>query len=175
VDEVSVGVLAAGRADKRMAELYETHAPGAYRLAYLLTNNRHAAEDIVQDAFVRLFGRFRDLRDPTAFPAYLRKTVVNLCRDRFRRTRSDEDRVARVADDRQPVVELGDVERQHMIVAAIRTLPRRQQIALVLRYYEDLSEQQAADTLGCSRSALKALVLRATNTLRDRLKGEPWT
>ena len=59
----------------------------AGRLAYLLTGDRDVAEDLVQDAFVRLSGRFVHLRDPRAFPAYLQRTIVNLARSRLRRLR----------------------------------------------------------------------------------------
>ena len=64
------------------------------RLAFLLTRDQHAAEDIVQDAFVRLFGRFQELRNPDACEIYLLRTVVNLSRDRFRSPRLERDYVA---------------------------------------------------------------------------------
>src|SRR5213080_2978600 len=69
----------------RLGELYLRHADAAVRLAYLLTGDRALAEDLVQDAFVRLAGRLVHLRDPGAFDAYLRQTVVNLSRSHFRR------------------------------------------------------------------------------------------
>src|SRR5881409_330933 len=69
----------------RLEDLYRRHAPDCTRLAYLLTGNRALAEDLVQDAFVRLYGRFRDLRNPDAFGAYLRTTIVNLARSHHRR------------------------------------------------------------------------------------------
>src|SRR5213082_409241 len=71
----------------RLGELYLQHADDAVRLAYLLTGERVLAEDLVQDAFVRLAGRLVHLRDPGAFDAYLRRTVVNLCNSQFRRRR----------------------------------------------------------------------------------------
>lgn len=158
-----------------MAALYEAHAPDAFRLAYLLTGDREGAADVVQDAFVRLFGRFRDLREPHAFGAYLRRTVVNLCRDRFRRLRSERARNARERSLRAEVArDLPDVETQDAIGQAIRRLPYRQRAALILRYYEDLSEHETADALGCSLSAVKALVTRGTRALRERLRGEVW-
>src|SRR5207302_804336 len=73
-----------GDTGRRLGELYRRHAPDAARLGYLLTGDRVLAEDLVQEAFVRMFGRFRDLRNPDAFGAYLRKTVVNLSRSHFR-------------------------------------------------------------------------------------------
>jgi RNA polymerase sigma-70 factor (sigma-E family) len=165
-----------GRSEERMAELYGAYSQDAYRLAYLLTGDRHPAADVVQDAFVRLFGRFRDLREPAAFPSYLRATVVNLSRDRFRKLRSDRRRLARqgsLREERAPGIP--DIEGRDAVMDALRTLPPRQQAVLVLRYYEDLSEQDTAAALGCSVSAVKGLVLRATNTLRQKLRGEAWT
>ena len=71
----------------QLADLYVAHAPEAVRLAFLLTGDAGLAEDLVQDAFARLVGRLRHLRDPTAFGAYLRRTVVNLATSHFRHRR----------------------------------------------------------------------------------------
>ena len=68
-----------------LVELYERHASDAGRLAYLLTGDRELAEDLVQDAFVKLTGRFVHVRDPGGLHAYLRVTVVNLARSHHRR------------------------------------------------------------------------------------------
>jgi DNA-directed RNA polymerase specialized sigma24 family protein len=64
--------------------MYLAHADNAIKLAYLLTGDRALAEDLVQDAFVKMAGRLRHLRDPGAFEAYLRRTVVNLSRMHYR-------------------------------------------------------------------------------------------
>jgi len=69
----------------RLADAYVRSAPGGIRLAYLLTGDRAAAEDLVQEAFVRFVGRLRFLRDPDAFEPYLRRTIVNLSKNHFRR------------------------------------------------------------------------------------------
>ncbi len=71
----------------RLEDLFLRHAGAAGRLAYLLTGDRELADDLVQDAFVHLAGRFAHLRDPEAFPAYLHRTIVNLARSQFRRRR----------------------------------------------------------------------------------------
>src|SRR3989454_12073572 len=71
----------------RLAELFLQHGDGAVRLAYLLTGDRALAEDLAQDAFVKLAGRLVHLRDPGAFDAYLRRTVVNLANSHHRRKR----------------------------------------------------------------------------------------
>src|SRR5256885_9210030 len=81
----------------RLAELYARHAAEAIRLAYLLTGDRQLAEDVVQDAFVKLAGRLVHLRDPRAFDGYLRRTVVNLTNSAFRRKRLERAYLRRTA------------------------------------------------------------------------------
>ena len=83
--------------DTRLGELYVRHASDAVRLAYLLTGDRALAEDLVQDAFVKLAGRLVHLRDPGAFEAYLQRTVVNLSRSHFRRRKVERAYVDREA------------------------------------------------------------------------------
>jgi RNA polymerase sigma-70 factor (sigma-E family) len=158
--------------EQKLADLYWRHASEAVRLAFLLTGDQHAAEDIVQDAFVRLFGHFQDLRNPDAFEVYLRRTVVNLSRDRFRSLRLERDYVAQVGDPSSREVVSPQIEERELIRDALRSLPHRQRAALVLRFYADLSEQQTAEVLQCSVAAVKSLVSRATTSLRKRMRGE---
>ena len=153
-----------------LAELYERHAPAAVRLAYLITGDRERSRDIAQEAFVRVAARFRHLRFPDAFDAYLRRTVVNLCTSQFRRERLERDYLER---ERSHAVEVAsdqpDLGARDELVRALRRLPARQRAAVVLRYYEDLSERETAEILRCSVSAVKSLVTRAFETLRDRI------
>src|SRR5947209_17781984 len=81
----------------KLGELYLRHADDAVRLAYLLTGSRALAEDLVQDAFVKLAGRLVHLRDPGAFDAYLRRTIVNLANSHFRRKRVERSYLSRSA------------------------------------------------------------------------------
>jgi RNA polymerase sigma-70 factor (sigma-E family) len=158
--------------ETRLASLYYAHAGRARRLAYLLTGDPDLAEDLTQEAFIRLAGRFGDLRDPDAFGADLRKTVVNLTRGHFRKLRVErkylerERTRTRSAADRLP-----DVEQSEAVWDMLQRLPPRQKAAIVLRYYEDLSEQQTADALGCSVGAVKSLTNRAMESLRARMGG----
>lgn len=161
----------AKRSEHRLSDLYWRHAGDAVRLAFLLTGDHHAAEDIVQDAFVRLFSRFQELRSPDAFEIYLRRTVVNLSRDRFRRLKLERDQVTKANTPRQAEV-TSRLEDRELIRHALRSLPHRQRAALVLRFYADLSEQQTAEVLQCSVAAVKSLVSRATASLRERMRGE---
>jgi RNA polymerase sigma-70 factor (sigma-E family) len=156
-----------------LAELYERHAPSAGRLAYLLTGDRAQAEDLVQEAFVRVVGRFGHMRVPDAFDAYLRRTIVNLHTSLLRRRRLERaylERERRAA--RNETTSMPDVGVREGLWRALLTLPARQRAALVLRYYEDLSEREAADVLRCSPAALKSLVARAIEALRARIGSE---
>lgn len=168
----SPGEAVAKRSEQRLDALYWRYAGDAVRLAFLITGDRHAAEDIAQDAFVRLFGRYLDLRNPEAFEVYLRRTVVNLSRDRFRRLKLERDREPRLRSRDHEPEEGSRVDDRDVIRHALRRLPHRQRAALVLRYYVDLSEEQTADVLRCSVPAVKSLLTRATSSLRKQMRGE---
>lgn len=157
----------------KLDELYVRHFPAAVGLAYLLTGNHHQAEDLAQEAFVRLCGRFRYLRDSQAFGAYLRKTVVNLHLSGLRRLRVERAHVERHrADVVEMSSEMPDVPGSRDLWALLQSLPARQRAAIVLRYYEDLSERETAAILRCSVAAAKSLVTRGMETLRTELRGE---
>jgi RNA polymerase sigma-70 factor (sigma-E family) len=158
----------------RMAELYERHAGAGLRLAYLLTGgDRSAAEDLLHEAFVRCVGRFRHLRVPDAFDAYLRRSIVNLHMSGLRRTKLERAHAARERGAPTRVSSMPDVAARQDVWSALRILPARQRAALVLRYYEDLSERDTAEVLGCSLPAVKSLIARGTEALRGKIpRGE---
>ena len=155
----------------RLEELYVRHTPAAVGLAYLLTGNRDAAEDLAQDAFIRLAGRFQNLRNPEAFSSYLRRTVVNLHLSRLRRIRLERSYLARHPR-AEPAQSMPDIAGRADLWAGLQQLPARQRAALVLRFYEDLSERESAEVLRCSVSAVKSLVARAMETLRNQMGSE---
>jgi RNA polymerase sigma-70 factor (sigma-E family) len=155
-----------------LEDLYRRQGPESVRLAFLLTHDRATAEDVAQEAFIRVAGRFRHLRSASSFDAYLRRTVINLCMSHHRRERVARRylrREAERADGREPSESPPDVETRDELRAAMAALPDRQRAALALRFYLDLSEQQTADTLGCSVGAARSLVFRAMETLRERI------
>lgn len=156
----------------RLEDLYVQHAPAALRLAYFLTGDPEAARDLVQDAFVRVAGRFRHLRQPDAFDAYLRRTIVNLHASGLRRLRAERSSLAREAALAVGVADGTDLGVRDEMWHAILGLPPRQRAAIVLRFYEDLSEWQAAEVLHCSVGAMNQLVVRAMATLRTRIRKE---
>lgn len=162
----NVGEAMAKPGEQRLAELYGRHADDAVRLAYFLTGDRDAAEDVAQDAFVRLFGRFHDLRSADSFEIYLRRTIVNLARDRFRRLKVERDHAARATATTGEQAQTGRVDDRDLLRRDLQRLPYRQRAALVLRFYAELTEQQTADVLECTIPAVKSLVKRAMATLR---------
>lgn len=170
--ERSEDIPAAGSAaSAHLAELYERHVGRAVALARLLSGDAHAAEDIAHEAFVRTAGRLTGLRDAGAFEAYLRRTVVNLCRARRRRV-AVEARYLRRTMDSQVVATSSWTEDRDVLWTALGELPKRQRAAVVLRYYEDLSEELVADILRCSPRAVNSLVSRAMATLRVRVEAD---
>ena len=166
--------MVTGAASERgsLADLYVEHAPDAIRLAFLLTGDRALAEDLVQDAFARLIGRLRHLRDPSAFGAYLRRTIVNLATSHFRHRRVERAYLERVAAG-PPVEANPNEDLDEAMHTALLQLPQRQRAAIVLRFYEDLSDVQTAAVLNCSPGTVRSLVSRAMTTLRQTLEGMP--
>jgi RNA polymerase sigma-70 factor (sigma-E family) len=159
----------------RLDEMYLRHADDAVRLAYLLTGDGALAEDIVQDAFVRLAGRLVHLRDPDAFDAYLRRTVTNLSNSYFRRKRVERAYLARA---RGAIVTQEDrwsgpsIEDRDALWRALGRLSQRQRVAIVLRFYEDLPERGVAEIMNCRPGTVKSLVSRGLETLRNEIEGE---
>jgi RNA polymerase sigma-70 factor (sigma-E family) len=153
-----------------LGELYVRYAPEGIRLGFLLTGDRALSEDLVQEAFARLVGRLRHLRDPGAFGAYLRRTIVNLSTSHFRRRRVERAYLERSA--MAPEAETNPNEGLDATMhEALLRLPERQRAAIVLRFYEDLSDVQTAEALRCSPGTVRSLVSRGMKSLRSELEG----
>ena len=149
-----------------LAELYVRHQPAALRLAYMLTGHRELAEDLVQDAFVKLAGRFVHLRKAEAFETYLKRMIVNLFLSHLRRRKVERAYVQREGGEPGTAQGPSDLGERDEMWRALAGLPERQRAALVLRYYEDLPEREAAAVLRCSTAAVRSLVARGMETLR---------
>jgi len=173
-----------------LTALYAEHALGLVRLAMVMTGDRAAAEDIVQDAFLGLYRRWDRLTDMTAPLAYLRVSVVNGCRTALRRRSRfglwsrpvtgdalDEFAAAAGFGAQAGLAESAEAsvllsEEQRAVAAALRNLPRRQFEAVVLRYYLDLSVEDTAQVMGISPGTVKSATHRALaavgRTLREQ-------
>ena len=158
-------------ADDAVTALYLAHYHALVRLAALLLDDAGTAEEVVQDAYVRMHSSWRRIRDPQAAAGYLRTTVVNLARSRLRH-RQVVRRHAPAPMPDAPSAEQGALDRlEHdRVVAALRRLPERQRECLVLRYYADLSEAEIAAAMGISPGAVKSHAFRGMAALRVALE-----
>jgi RNA polymerase sigma-70 factor (sigma-E family) len=154
----------------RLAELYERNVPDAVRLAYLLTGDRDAAQDLAHEAFARAIGRLAHLRQPDAFGGYLRRAVVNLSRNHFRGRSRERAFVQRgLIAGPEPSAERTVVDRD-ALKAALLELPERQREAIVLRFYLDLPDRETAEALRCRPGTVRSLVSRGMQTLRTTME-----
>jgi RNA polymerase sigma-70 factor (sigma-E family) len=158
-------------ADAAVEGLYATHYRQLVRLSVLLVRDVETAEEVVQDSFVAMHGRWRSLEEPEKGLAYLRQTVVNRSRSvlRHRGVRARHP-VHQPANQRGADDDVLVSERRGAVLDALRELPDRQREVLALRYYLDLSEAEIAETLGISRGAVKSHASRGAAALRPLLE-----
>ncbi len=156
--------------DPSFAEFMSARWSSLFRTAYLLTGDRHQAEDLLQTALARTFVRWEKIRDKGAAEAYVRRAMLNLASRQWR-TRGREVTLERLPE---PAHDggVGSSDARMLLWREIVKLPPRMRAALVLRYYEDLSEAATAAELGCSVGAVKSQTHHALRRLRDAL-GEP--
>jgi RNA polymerase sigma-70 factor (sigma-E family) len=157
----------------RLVGLFDDHATALVRLARLFVDDRDAAEDIVQEAFLRLAHNLSRINDPAKAAPYLRSIVLNLARDHNRRglvslRHRERARTDAVLEDVDRDLQLADDQRA--VVAAIRALPTRQRDCVVLRYYLELPIAEIADTLGVSANSIKTHLQRALARLEHDLE-----
>jgi RNA polymerase sigma-70 factor (sigma-E family) len=141
------------------------------RLAYVVTGDASVAEDLAQEAFVRVAGRFGHLRNRDAFGAYLRRALLNLCKNHFRR-RDTERKFLSTESEPGSTHPQEAADTTYAVRSALLSLPVRQRAALALRYFEDLSIEETARALGCRPGTVKSLTSRAFHSLRVRLSEE---
>jgi len=163
-----------------LAELYRLHAPRLLALASWLLPTRDAAEDAVAEIFLRLPGALASYDGRVPFEAWLMRVATNWCID-WLRCRNRERRLfdpaefapepSDAAD--SPLDELLIRERADAIRSAVRHLPVRYRIPLVLRYYCDLSYDEIAGRIGLDRPQTGVLLFRAKRELRRLLEGKP--
>ena len=158
-------------ADSQVTSLYQAHALSLARLALLMLGDADAAQDVVQDAFLGLYRRWDKLANAEAAPAYLRSSVLNGCRTVLKRRSRP---VIHAPGDLLESAEAAVLhsEEQRAVLAAIRRLPARQREALVLRYYLEMTEEQAAQAMGVTRGTVKSATSRATAAVGRMLKEE---
>ena len=150
-------------ADQRAFEMFvAASSDRLLRTAYLLCGDRGHAEDLVQTALLRTARRWRTARQQPE--AYARRVVVNLAKDRWR-TLARRPRETAIEEDVALVEDDGTLDRDELLRAA-RQLPPGQRAVLVLRFFDDLSVEETAATLGCSTGTVKSQTSRALENLR---------
>lgn len=142
--------------------------PALLRFAHALTGDPHTAADLVQDALERTGVRWAKLRRTDDPEAYVRRAIVNGRTSRWRKLRRESLMDALPEPRRQvdPVTHDADLWR------LLATLPTRQRAVLVLRYYEDMSEEETARTLGCAPGTVKSQASKALAKLRTALEDD---
>ncbi|QMU74315.1 SigE family RNA polymerase sigma factor [Streptacidiphilus sp. P02-A3a] len=136
------------------------------RTAYLLTGDHHEAEDLVQATLAKVYPHWARIRQLDAPDAYLHRAMVNNSFSRQRRRRARQLLMAWVPERPQPSA-TAQVEQRSVLLQALDELPSRQRAVVVLRYWEDLSEQQVAEALGCSTGNVKSQASRGLAKLRN--------
>ncbi len=159
-----------------LSDLFDRHHASLCRLATVLLGDGAAAEEVVQDAFLRVHARWWRIRDHGRAHAYLRVTVVNLCRSRIRRRVTERRAVHAqwVEDERRASTAApeAEVSADALVLArALQELPHRQREAVVLYYYEDLSVGDVAAVLGCAPGTVKSQLAKARSALERALGG----
>jgi RNA polymerase sigma-70 factor (sigma-E family) len=153
--ESTTSVGAAG--NDSIEDLYRSSASRLRRLAYLMTGSWAVAEELVQDAFLRLHRRWDDVQEP---PAFVRTVLVNLCLSWRRRAATRPNETRRAEDLVSIDPEIDETWR------LIERLPHEQRVVLVLRYYADLPTAEIARIQGCSTVTVRTRIHRALTRLR---------
>lgn len=169
------------RADERTRELaavFYDQYPRLWAVAFGMLGDAHLAEEAVMDAFGNAFSSWSRIRNAEHPHAYLRKIVLNVCRGKLRR-RAIEHRVNALVhgrSERDPVAGWNAPESDARVDIwnALSHLPARQRACVVLRYFDDMTDVQVAETLDCSVGTVKSHLSRARRTLAGLLDELPW-
>ena len=144
-------------------EFVAARGQALWRTAWLLTGDAHKAEDLVQTALMKCWRRWSEIERHESAEAYVRRALVTTYTDWWRRKWTGEHptEVLPAGAHADPLL-----ERRRDLLDALARLPRGQRAVLVLRYFEDLTEAQTAETLGVTVGTVKSQTSRALHTLR---------
>lgn len=164
-------VCAVGRGQRwALAELVQRHQRRVRALAFRITGRWELADDVAQDAFLRIHRSAPNYKPTAAFTTWLYRVVVNLCLDATRRPRLaglDESCPLESGDDDSNSLERR--ERRQAIAEAVNRLPPRQRSVVILHRFEGLSHAQIAQVMECTEAAVESLLSRAYAELRQAL------
>jgi RNA polymerase sigma-70 factor (sigma-E family) len=165
VDEGAVAVRAAGIDDPEFRDYVRSRSRALLRTAYLLTGNMADAEDLLQSALAKTYLAWNRIEDRSALDGYVRRAMVNTHISWWRRRRLEEYPTDEIPD-RAVADQTGSSDLADTLRRAVDRLPQRMRAAVVLRYFEDMTEAEVADALGVSLGTVKSTVSRAVAKLR---------
>ncbi len=174
--------LQAGEVDA-VRDLFERYRPRVYRICLHYTGNAEDARDIVQETFVRAFRGVRSFRGESALATWLTRIAMNLClnfrRDRRTATTLLDQRADQIRTNIPPVVPPGpeeELRRREMsdrVRQLVGTLPRRERMAFVMKFYNEMKIKEISAAMQISEGTVKSFLHRALVTLRKALAAEP--
>ena len=140
-----------------------------HRAAFLMVGDRALAQDLVQEALVKTYAAWSRLRHKGNAEAYCRKAITTTAISWFRRRRWSHERVVESLPEGSSGDVAAGVTQSQWLWTALQELPARQRISIVLRYYEDLTELQTAEAMGCAVGTVKSQVSAGIARLREVL------
>ena len=160
--------------EQSIESLYRAHGTWLVRVARMFVDDRAAAEDLVQEAFIRFHRNRHRLRDTAAAAGYLRSTVLNLARDHNRRgmmslRHVDSHPMGTMGPDPDDALVIDDEQRT--VIAAVAKLSLRQRDCIVMRYYLELSYEEIGVALAISPNSVKTHLKRGMASLRQQMEG----
>jgi RNA polymerase sigma-70 factor (ECF subfamily) len=157
-------------------ELYARHIDRVYNIAHRLVGNPETAQDICQEAFVRVYKNLGRFRFEAKFTTWLYTIVLNLARSHHRKKRNEpfDELPANLSgsDGRDMINNVALKEKKRAVKRKVKDLPPREREALVLRHYEGLSCNEAAEIMDCAPETIRTLSFFAVRKLREALKEE---
>ncbi|MBO4620208.1 MAG: sigma-70 family RNA polymerase sigma factor [Victivallales bacterium] len=172
-------------------QLVERHSDRAFQLAYSILQNRQDAEEVVQDAFIRIYRSLGNFRGDSQFSTWMYRIVVNLCNNKFRwnkvrganctisidaplsNAEGDDDlRLELPSSDASPNEQAEFADLRERLEKAMATLPESYRTAVMLRNVQQLDYEEIAKILDCAVGTVKSRINRGRELLRQALKGE---
>lgn len=153
--------------DAEFKAFYDHEGPRVREMALFMVGDRELAADLAQEAFLRTYGRWSRIRNGDPGP-YVRRALANLCKNAYRRKSVERRQWARPRT--ATSVELPNLDETLRVAAALKTLPPMRRAAVVLRYYEDMSDEQIAVTLDRPLGTVKSDIRRSLQALEPLLR-----
>ena len=158
--------------DEEFTAYLHARQPNLLRTAYLLTGDRHQAEDVLQNSLAKLYLAWDKVRDANSVDAYVRRIMVNENNSLWRRGWKKREFTPEHLPEPSPHRDEYDEGNSAELWRVVQTLPPKARAVVVLRYYEQLSESETADVLGISVGTVKSQCSRALSALRDRVPAQ---